>query len=442
MASRVIAVVPPATILAALALLTAVGCGLSSPDAREEVAIPPTSKGPDVDLGLGPGVRPLSFGPGDKGSPRVSPSGDRVAFVLDGYVVEKPLYTQDSSSRTAATDGFDVLSLEWLSDEGMAVLGTEGKKGDRGAKTTSTPSSLFITQRDDSSSDGSSNVRELPESVEAAGAAPGSQVVVTVVSTSTTAEESSEETPRSRLMLLWGSKDLTKIYLGVIEGYVTGLSVSPDGKGAVLAVRNGDESQRNGRFEVQVYRFSEGRARRVASVPEGMEVLGAPQWTREGEIYFVAGEVDDDSATRGGDPAPYVLYRVPEDSGPEGLETPEPVRSVGEGFVAASISVSPDGSHLAVVGRRNPGSPTNLYILDLASDALEAATTNENMEIKTNPRDLAWSPDGRSVVLVARSALSGPEVYDGPAETLSAAFYNLYEVPVGDLVSVGGSEEG
>jgi hypothetical protein len=53
------------------------------------------------------------------------------------------------------------------------------------------------------------------------------------------------------------------------------------------------------------------------------------------------------------------------------------------------------------------------------------------MEIKTNPRDLAWTPDGRSVVLVARGALSGPKLYDAPASTLSSPFYNLYEVPVG-----------
>jgi hypothetical protein len=91
---------------------------------------------------------------------------------------------------------------------------------------------------------------------------------------------------------------------------------------------------------------------------------------------------------------------------------------------------------LAVVGRRNPGSPTNLYVLDLASETLEAVTANENMEIKTNPRDLAWSPDGGSVVLVARGALSTPKVYDAPASTLSSAFYNLYEVPAG-----GGSKE-
>jgi hypothetical protein len=34
------------------------------------------------------------------------------------------------------------------------------------------------------------------------------------------------------------------------------------------------------------------------------------------------------------------------------------------------------------------------------------------------------------VVLVARAAFSGPEVYDAPAKALSSAFYSLYEVRV------------
>jgi Tol biopolymer transport system component len=117
------------------------------------------------------------------------------------------------------------------------------------------------------------------------------------------------------------------------------------------------------------------------------------------------------------------------------------VRGVGEDFIAASISVSPDGSRLAVVGRRNSSSPTNLYVLDLASESLEAATTNENMEVKTNPLDLTWTPNGRSVILIARGALSGPKIYDVPAQSLSSAFYNLYEVPVTDL-PVEGDPEG
>ena len=44
-------------------------------------------------------------------------------------------------------------------------------------------------------------------------------------------------------------------------------------------------------------------------------------------------------------------------------------------------------------------------------------TVNEDMEIKTGPDDLAWSPDGESIAIVA----------------LLEDFYNLYEVPVEGL---------
>ncbi len=106
---------------------------------------------------------------------------------------------------------------------------------------------------------------------------------------------------------------------------------------------------------------------------------------------------------------------------------------MGKDFVAAGIRVSPDGRRLAVIGRLNPQSPTNLYVLDLAAEELEALTTNEDMEIKTGHDDLAWSPNGESIVIVARSALSGEPIVQGaPANTLLEDFYNLYEVPVGD----------
>lgn len=383
------------TILIA-ALLLAAGCGLSPEDAQEEgVAIPPASTGSAAELGLGPGARPLSFGPGDKGSPRVNPSGDRVAFVLDGYVAEKPLRTQEENLIRTSKD-FGATGAEWLLDGNLAVLSPET----RGATLTPSPVSLFAAE------DGSNAGSKLTGEVEAVGAVPGGQAVVLATS---------EGSPDSRLVLLWGPKERERFYLsGRVKGHVTGLSVSPDGTRAVLAVRRD-----TGEAEVRVYRFSEERTRRVASVAEGMEVLGAPQWTQEG-VYFVVGEAGAEATQN------YALYRASEDS-----ETPEPVRDVGEGFVATSIGVSPDGGRLAVVGRRNPGSPTNLYVLDLTSETLEAATANENMEIKTNPRDLAWSPDGSAVILVARGALSGPEVYDAPKEALSSAFYNLYEVPVG-----------
>jgi TolB protein len=105
---------------------------------------------------------------------------------------------------------------------------------------------------------------------------------------------------------------------------------------------------------------------------------------------------------------------------------------VGEDFVAASIRVSPDGERLALIGRLNPKSPTNLYVLDPPAKDLTAVTTNEDMEIKTGPDDLAWSPDGRSVAVIARGTPSTePEVRATPADRLLEDFYNLYEIPVG-----------
>ena len=63
---------------------------------------------------------------------------------------------------------------------------------------------------------------------------------------------------------------------------------------------------------------------------------------------------------------------------------------------------------------------------------LTAVTTNEDMEIKTGPDDLAWSPGGESVAVIARGTLSTePEVRATPADRLLADFYNLYEIPVG-----------
>jgi len=412
----------PAVVFASLALVLVpvfAGCGLIG-DAREGQTIPPATAETVTDLGLGPGVRPLSFGPGDKGSPRVSPSGEKVGFVLDGYVAEKPLYAQTFLPRTASDFGAN--HAEWLMDEGMAILTRQGEAGDGSGRTSPAPGSLFDVRPDSSSSDGPSDIARSIENVTAVGGVPEGGAVAAVA----VAPESLGGPASSRLVLLRGSDKPASVYLRSIRGSVTGLSISPDGRRAVMAVRR-DTTDGVGRFEVQTYEFSEGRASRVARLPEGVEILGAPQWTRRG-VHFLAGEATNTAADDNRNPADYDLYRVPAGSG-----TPEQVRGIGGNFVAASIRVSPDGQRLAVVGRRNPGSPTNLYVLDLASETLEAATANETMEVKTNPLDLTWSPDGDYVILVARGALSGPEVYDVPAQTLSSAFYNLYEVPVTDL---------
>lgn len=397
--------------MAALAALMSLsGCALLSGETREAVSIPPASAGSSSDSGFGPGVQALSFGPGDKGSPRMSPSGERISFVIDGRVAEKPLYSQDSSLRT----GEDLYAehAEWLPDDTLATVGV--KERDQDVKTV-VSSSLFAARGEDASTD----YQELVKRVETVAAVPEGGIVA--ASEVPSAREASEEQITSRLVLLKGPEEPTKFYLEGIEGRVTGLSISPDGNLAMLAVlRNGNGRGGTKRFEVQTYRFSDGRVSLAARLPEGVEILGAPQWTPQG-AYFVSGDAGSDAEA-----GPYALYRtVP------GSEEPEPVSAVGEEFVSASANVSPEGDRLAVIGRRNLGSPTNLYVLNLDSGTLDTATTNEDMEIKTNPRDLSWSSDGQSVILVARVALTGPTLYDTPAEELTSAFYNLYQVPVG-----------
>ena len=181
--------------------------------------------------------------------------------------------------------------------------------------------------------------------------------------------------------------------------------------------------------------LSPGRGARIAHIgiavralqealPFYREILGMPQWTRQG-IYFVAGEQATSVDGDGSEPL-YNLYRVQAEAG-----APELAPGVGEDFVASSIRVSPDGGRLAVIGRLNPKSPINLYVLDPAAQKLTAVTTNEDMEIKTGPDDLAWSPDGKSVAIIARGTPSTePEVRPEPADTLLRDFYNLYEIPV------------
>jgi Tol biopolymer transport system component len=159
------------------------------------------------------------------------------------------------------------------------------------------------------------------------------------------------------------------------------------------------------------------------------EIVGTPQWMQQ-SIYFVAGKQTSNLDDDGSEPL-FELYRVPADGG-----APGPAPGVGEDFVASSIRVSPQGDRLAVIGRLNPKSPINLYVLDPATKKLEAVTANEDMEIKTDPGDLAWSPDGKNVAIVARVTPSTtPEVRTEPADRLLSDFYNLYEIPVSEETS-------
>jgi Tol biopolymer transport system component len=382
-----------------LAAVVLVGCM----SADQEASIPPLSAvGGHADPGLGPGTHPLSSGPGYKGSPSWSPHGDRIAFTVDGYVVDKP--TKAGGVRRWTTKDFVAEDVEWISGSSLAIFGSSSNSVPASDEATR---SVYRAR----SQQGSLEVEEVATEVLAT--SPGPEGEGSIVVLETGPEESSLE-------LMQDNGMLSQLHTIPIDGRVTGLSLSPDGRKVVMAVRPPGDREPS---ELRVLDLWEGVHRRIVRLRQDLGILGAPQWTTRGICYVAARR--ETSGGRG-TTLLYDLYLVPPDS-----DTPERTPGVGEDFVASSIRVSPDGKRLALIGRLNPSSPINLYVLDLASESLEALTSNEEMEIKTGPDDLAWSPDGESVAIVARGALSEePRVRAAPADTLLEDFYNLYEVPV------------
>ena len=367
-------------------LVVLAGCGASETD----IAPSPTERaGPD--LGLGPGVRAITSGPGDKGSPSLDRSGDRLAYVVDGYVVQKELATGTSKRRT--TRDFGAGSVSWTpSGEDLTILSS---------RDAGTPFTLYRT----------SGARDL-------GVEPVSEGMLFAarVPTSTDLLAAFDSGPESTLARVKEDGEIDRLYTRPVGGEVTGISFSPDGDRAVVAVRQEDS------FALFVFDLLEGDARKIAETDRDREILGVPQWTERG-VYYIAGE----SAASGKTPV-YDLYRIPASGQPEARIVSE----TGEDFIPANIQTSPDGGLLAVIGRRSLDSPANLYLLDLDSGDLETSTSNENMEIKTGPADLSWSPDGEHVLIVARAVPSEVAVRSIPADNLVADFHNVYEVPVGD----------
>jgi hypothetical protein len=333
-----------------------------------------------------------------------------VAFVSDGLPVERPLGTavppegRGAAGGTSETQDNAAVGVEWIGGDALASL----------SPSEEAPGSLAL-----------SVVQKGRDPVLVAdGVADAAPVEGGVLAAVEVAPETSDA-PSSRLVIARGAATRTRLLAGELPGRVTGLSVSPDGGEAALALRNGESA------EIWTYRLSDGRLRLLARLRGGLEVLGAPQLAA-GAAYFVVGE----GMGRSGDTSSYALYHTPHKGPGHGSEDggsmePKPVEDVGEDFVAAGVRVSPEGGRLAVLGRRSASAPVEVYVLNLSSGELRSATRNEDMEIKTAPKDLAWTPDGGSVIVVARGLLSAPETYAGPASNLRTAFFNLYEVPVG-----------
>src|SRR5215203_4620533 len=369
--------------------------------ADKEVSIaplrPPAGR---VDPALGPGTRALSSGPGYKGSPSWSPGGNRIAFTVDGYVVDRSTGSEALTRWT--TRDFIAEDTEWISEDILMILGAASPSG-----TEETPSSLYMARADEDPLE----LEKVENEVSAI--APGKGGLIFALGRGAF---------ESRLALTRGSGDVSRLYSTSIQGRVASLSLSPDGDETVLAVRPPGDFETS---RLHVFDLRKGKGREITRLDGNREILGTPQWTGQ-YIYFVAGVKNTPVDNDGSEPL-YELYRVPEEGG-----APEPVPGVGEDFVAASIRVSPAGGRLAVIGRLNLTSPTNLYVLDPLAKDLTAVTTNEDMEIKTGPDDLAWSPEGDSVAVIARGTPSTePEVRATPADRLLEDFYNLYEIPVG-----------
>ena len=348
------------------------------------------------------------MGPGYKGSPSWSPRGDRIAFTVDGYVVDKPVNA--ARARRWAIRGFVAEDAEWTSESSLAIFGlASGSVAEVGPPvgTEEVPRSVYQAR----THEGSPDVERVATEILAMSPGPEGKGLIIVL----------EIAPyTSGLALIQEDGAVERFYNSLIKSRVTGISLSPDGRRVVLAAHPpGDLAP----SELHVLDLREGTHRRVARLNEDLEILGAPQWTRQG-IYYVAGK--EEASGEGDDTPLYDLYLIP-----PGSSKPEPAPGVGEDFVASSIRVSPDGERLAVVGRLNPNSPTNLYVLELEEEHFEDVTSNEDMEIKTGPDDLTWSPDGKSVAIIARGVLSEePIVRAAPANSLLEDFYNLYEGPV------------
>jgi Tol biopolymer transport system component len=379
-----------------IAAVFAAGCA----HADEEVSIAPLVPAAGrVDPGLGPGTRALSSGPGYKGSPSWSPGGDRIAFTVDGYVVDR--LTDSGDLRNWTTRDFIAEDIEWISEDTLMILGAASPSG-----TEETPSSLYRAR----AAEDSLELETVEKEVSAIG--PGRGGLIFALGRGAFG---------SGLALTRGSGDVRRLYSKSIKGHVASLSLSPDGDEAVVAVRPPGDLETS---ELHVFDLRKGLGREITRLDGNQEIVGTPQWTGQ-YLYFVAGEKGKPVDRDGSEPL-YEIYRVSEEGG-----VTEPAPGVGEDFVAASIRVSPDGERLAVIGRLNPTSPTNLYVLDPLAKDLTAVTTNEDMEIKTGPDDLAWSPGGQSVAVIARGTPSTePEVRADPADRLLRDFYNLYEILV------------
>ncbi|WP_162924652.1 TolB family protein [Rubrobacter indicoceani] len=405
-----------------LALIASAGFLLVGCAASEGVPLQPLPTGSGgTELRLGADVRAVSEGPGYKSSPAWSTNGERLSYVVDGYVVARPAAGasggREPSARTEAD--FGAQAALWETDGDLGVFGRADEESGgvfEGVRTMT----LY-------------NVPEAGEPTETAGGIISFARLSPVVQTGGVLERylvAKRRGRESELSVLQGSQT-PDTYRQTIPGVVTSVSISPDETKAVLAVRT-SEAGETSEYQIKIFDLVTGSHTDLLALEPGSYIAGSPQWSSRG-IHYLAGDETRESSnsapemTTGTSATTQRLFIVRNGpDGPYGQPAPGP----GSGFTASNLQLSPDGQELALIGRLRSDSPTNVYVLDLRDSSLRPLTENEDMEMKNGPNDLSWSPDGRYLAIVARGVSpTGLKVYPAPASALLEAFYNVYRVP-------------
>src|ERR671910_3468854 len=183
-----------------IASVLAVGCAHTDEEVSIEPLAPVSGR---VDPGLGPGTRALSSGPGYKGSPSWSPGGDRIAFTVDGYVVDR--LTDSGDLRNWTTRDFIAEDIEWISEDTLMILGAASPSG-----TEETPSSLYRAR----AAEDSLELETVEKEVSAIGPGRGGLILAR-----------GRGALESKLALTRGNGDVRRPYSESIEGRVASLSV-------------------------------------------------------------------------------------------------------------------------------------------------------------------------------------------------------------------------
>src|ERR687893_414870 len=194
--------------------------------AHKEVSIAPLVPAAGrVDPGLGPGTRVLSSGPGYKASPSWSPRGDRIAFTVDGYVVDQGLKARDV--RRWTTRDLVAEDAEWTSQSSLAIFGLASglvTVAEPSVGTDEAPRSVYWARF----REGSLDVEEVATDILAMGPGLEGEGLIVVL----------EVGPyEGRLALIHDDGAVDRFYTGLIEGRVTGISLSPGGDRVALVAR-------------------------------------------------------------------------------------------------------------------------------------------------------------------------------------------------------------